>query len=247
MKQQLLIVLLFPLINYAQEVKPIIAEDYLALINHNSMRNAGGKITDSSNNMRNAALRYKYGYNFSGQYKVKKISIKNDSSVTLQPVKARSLYIGGSATLTFELQHVNRLPACQKEYAQGRSLNGALLWQGPETGELFSYGPALNTLEYDGSNYVYDVNGRLTAAGRGNGRQAIAYNNSVFRTGFLFSKDITLSFKYPSIHNPLINATFNAGQSREQTFIFSNKNKSSHFSATMTSIINRLKINGSYN
>ena len=246
MKQQLLIVLLCPVLTYAQEVKPVIAGDYLVLIHHNSSINASGKTTDSSNNMRNASLLYNNGHNYQGQFRVNKISIKNDSSVILHPVKSRSLFFGGAATITASLQLINHQPPVQKEYAQGRSLNGAIAWQGPETGELFSFGPALNTLEFDGSKYRYDVNGRLTATGHGNGHSSVAYTNSAFRTGFIFSKDISLTFKYPGTHNLLINAILNAGQRREQTFITTNKNKSGNFSAILYANLDRLKISGNY-
>jgi hypothetical protein len=244
MKKQLLAVLLIPLFTSAQEVKPVISNDYLTLIRHNINRLNSGKLTDSTNNMRNATLRSKPAYNFYNQIPVNKISI-NNNSVTLHPVKTKYLFISGAFTANIESDHANRLLVCQNEYVQGRSVNGALAWQGPETGELFSYGPAISSLEFDGSNYLYDVNGRLTT--NGNGQKAIAYNNSVFRTGLLFSKDLTLYFKYPKSYQPNLKATLNAGQSREQTFISSNKNKSDHYSIMLSTSSNRVTISGSYN
>jgi hypothetical protein len=73
-------------------------------------------------------------------------------------------------------------PELQKLYSQGLSVNGIIEFQGPETNTIFSYGPEMNQLEYDGSNYVYDINGKLVNTGNGNGNQAIAYENNILKT-----------------------------------------------------------------
>ena len=49
---------------------------------------------------------------------------------------------------------VNKLPELQKSYAQGRAAEGELVARGPETGEIFSWGPLISTL-------AYDANGQL--------------------------------------------------------------------------------------
>ncbi|HAS45611.1 MAG TPA: hypothetical protein DCS93_34325 [Microscillaceae bacterium] len=81
------------------------------------------------------------------------------------------------------LNRINRLPHLQNAYAQGRSVNGIAQWQGPETGEIFSWGPAIANLNYDNSTpYAYDQNGAL--ATNGNGLAAQAYDPlKFFRTG----------------------------------------------------------------
>jgi hypothetical protein len=84
----------------------------------------------------------------------------------IQPAVYKTLFLSGSFNSTFEIQTHNQLPALQDKYVQGRSVNGSLAWQGAETQWNFSsYGPAINELEFDGSNYMYDVNGKLVAAG----------------------------------------------------------------------------------
>lgn len=72
-------------------------------------------------------------------------------------------------------EQANRLPKLQNKYAQGRPENGSVNWRGPETGEIFSWGPLIQDMEYDGSEYDYDKNGRLVAAGSGNGKEANPY------------------------------------------------------------------------
>ena len=71
-------------------------------------------------------------------------------------------------------------PALQSTFSQGRAQAGNLAYLGPETSNVFSYGPALSSLEFDGSSYLYDSNGRLVPSGNGNGTPANAYDNSVF-------------------------------------------------------------------
>src|SRR5688572_17615764 len=77
--------------------------------------------------------------------------------------------IGLQFTSAFGMEEVNRLPSLQSTYSQGRPIDGTIVWQGADRYEPFSWGPAVNTLEYDGSNYAFDKNGQLVARGSGNG------------------------------------------------------------------------------
>ncbi len=244
MKRLLLISTLLPVWAAAQEVKPILSADYLALIKNDSVQKAKGILTDSTNSMRAATLKYT-GYNFAGQFTVKQISIGKNNAIKLQPLTTNYFYIGGTASATVEIQQINRQTATQNEYVQGRSASGALQWRGSETGEPFSYGPAVHTLQYDGSNYPYDIKGRLVTQGDGN--KAQAYNNSVLRNGSLFSNALTLYTRYKKNYTHLLTATFKAGQGREQTIITTNKNKADNFSAAVDATLNRYILSGSYN
>jgi hypothetical protein len=89
------------------------------------------------------------------------------------------------------IENTTQLPSLQTQYAQGQSVGGNLQWAGPETKEIFSWGPLARTLEYDGSAYPFDKNGRLVPAGSGNGTQANRYDpTSFFRTGFVNANEI---------------------------------------------------------
>ncbi len=81
-----------------------------------------------------------------------------------------------TVTARYSMDQVNKLPERQDIYAQGRPSGGSPIWRGPHTKEGFSWGPAIADLEYDGSEYDYDVNGRLVAKGTGNGVPAKAYD-----------------------------------------------------------------------
>lgn len=246
MKLKLLILLLLPVMANAQEVRPVISADYLVLINTDSFNYKKSRVIDSSNNIDKTLLRFRAN-NFSGGFTVKKISIQPGNTVKLHPATTKYLYIGGSVTATAEVQHVNRIPKVQNSFVQGRSFNGTLIWQGPETNEVFSYGPAINTLEFDGVNYPYDVNGQLVNAGTGNGVKPTAYDNSIFRTATLYSTAATLQTRYRKNYEQQLSSTFKAGQSSTSTFISSNKNRASNFSASLEGTRKRFTIGGSYN
>lgn len=81
-----------------------------------------------------------------------------------------------NVTARYSIDQVNKLPERQTQYAQGQPVGGVPTWRGPHTGEGFSWGPAIADLEFDGSDYEYDQNGRLVAAGTGNGVPARAYD-----------------------------------------------------------------------
>lgn len=95
---------------------------------------------------------------------------------------------------SFTLDKINRLPELQTSYAQGRPVAGSETWRGPETGELFSWGPALRNLEFTGTPYDYDSNGTLNPKGQGNGLPAYGYNPyTIFRNGRTSDHSLTLS------------------------------------------------------
>ena len=90
--------------------------------------------------------------------------------------------VGVNSNLSFQFVKDKNLPQLQSQFSQGATENGTLTFLGPETGNVFSYGPNLNALEYDGSNYSFDENGKLVPLGDGNGKVANAYDNSILNT-----------------------------------------------------------------
>ena len=85
----------------------------------------------------------------------------------------------------FGILKVTQLPRLQSIYAQGRPNGGFFEWFGPESNESFSWGPRVRNLEFDGSSYPYDQNGRLVPIGAGNGVPAKSYDNlDFFKVGF---------------------------------------------------------------
>ncbi|MEO9851017.1 MAG: SusC/RagA family TonB-linked outer membrane protein [Reichenbachiella sp.] len=96
----------------------------------------------------------------------------------------------------FGVSEVNRLPPKQNIYAQGRPRFGAWTYRGPETNEAYSFGPLISELEFDGDGqYPYDKNGRLVAAGQGNGVPAKAYDDygSFWVRGNRFDNNLSIT------------------------------------------------------
>lgn len=93
------------------------------------------------------------------------------------------------------ISEVNKLPERQNEYAQGRPVSGLFQYFGPESGETASWGPAINTLEFDGDpTYPYDKNGRLVPAGTGSGKPAQAYDayDAFWVKGFTYDNNLSV-------------------------------------------------------
>lgn len=100
----------------------------------------------------------------------------------------------GQFSTSFGVETATRFPKLQQTYSQGRSLNQQATWQGADARENFSWGPAIKTLEYDGSAYNYDTNGRLTLAGSGNGKRAQAFDPlQFFKHGFTVGNELVLT------------------------------------------------------
>lgn len=241
--KRLLLFLLWPVCIHAQEVQPVISRDYLALINKDSLPLKAGFRPDTTNSLLNAFLKSP-GYYSGGP--IRRIEIKQDY-VHIKPAHSRILRIGGGFSSTVEIKSVNRLPALQSGFVQGRSDNGQLVWRGPETGELFSYGPAVNTLEFDGSNYAYDTNGRLVKRGAGNGKVAQPYDNSLFRTTALTSQSFNVQGKYFVGGRQVLNGSIKLSQRRENIVIPDNTNKTDNLVASLGGAIDWLNISATYN
>lgn len=150
---------------------------------------------------------------------VRKISIIKNQIVLHQ--NERTLSFTGSFNTSIALSLANREPALQDEYAQG--INNQ--YMGPETGTLFSYGPAISSLEFNGTNYAYDKNGELVNKGTGNGQPANAYNNSILRTGLLVSNDFLLKTTYVPMTGNAWSLELKAGQENNKSIIRQNDNR----------------------
>lgn len=247
MKFILLIFCFLPIVLAAQEVRSILSADYLRLIRNDSLLQKNKiVIGGATNDIDKSALHYQGG-SFYQTTLVKKIIFGPNNTIVLKPAITKIIYIAGTASTSVDIQHPNRLPALQKQYVQGEPNNGQLIWQGPETGELFSFGPSINNLEFDGRNYSFDVNGKLVVKGAGNGINAKNYNNPIFRTAVSSTNSATLQAKYQRDYQHAIIANFTAAQRTGNTFIINNKNVTDKISALLEGRIGRFTIAATYN
>ncbi len=97
----------------------------------------------------------------------------------------------------------NSLPNLQNTYVQGRPNNGKNQWFGPDTNEIFSFGPLANLVAFDGSDYPYDINGKLIDGIAQ--KQLLPYHNSIFRDVVVNTNNINLKV-FNFIHNFSLNA-----------------------------------------
>ncbi|UPK72177.1 hypothetical protein [Chitinophaga filiformis] len=238
-----LLLLLFPSLAAAQvksSVEPIISRDYMEQV-----RKLRGSIdpVDSISNSRNTLLKLKGP--FSPNFPVRRIKL-SDNHLQILPQYTRYLSISTKYSGTVEVKAHNRLPELQTDYVQGRSLNGSATWRGPETGEMFSYGPGIHTLEFDGSNYPYDQGGKLVAQSTGNGKPATAYNNSIFRTAVAHSHQLKLSGELFRYGKRTWNFGLKLGQANENTIIKEHNKISQALAADVGTSIKWLNIKATY-
>jgi hypothetical protein len=235
-----LLLLLFPTAVLAQtnkEITPVYAEDYQRLIRADT----NAVVMPASGLHRTLQVRSMFG----ADTKIKKITIRHQE-FRMIPDYTRVLLISGGYSASFAWKAVNRLPSLQSDFVQGRSLQGALAWRGAETNEVFSYGPALSSLEYDGQPYRYDRNGKLVPVGTGNGHNPAAYTNNIFRTGRLFSQSFSL--KTILLENDVQAREFNInlGQTSEKTFIRHHDNNSTNLHLALGTRMKWLHVQGKY-
>lgn len=246
MLKYLFILLLLPCCLPAQKTNPVIpveSPDYLDLIQRDSTgRKDSLRTPIHSFNRANLVSVNSWVLINS---KVADARISGDR-LTLYPVKYRHIGISGLFSTSFEALSANHQPALQKTYVQGRKINGSPRWHGPELNEDFSFGPAANTLEFDGTNYPYDLNGALVPAGSGNGTAARAYNNSVLRTGSIFSQLLNIQGNYYVNHSPVIKTKIVLGNINNTHILDKNKSSSQNAGINIQTTILPLTINGSY-
>ncbi len=143
----------------------------------------------------NRSRSFRSQYHYLNVDRIKKVIEKEDQFIikTLDGVSRNGGY-GLQYSQVIGISRVAQLPALQTAYAQGRPIGGRFQWAGAATNEIFSWGPRVHDLEYDGSTYAYDTNGQLVQARMGNGVAAKSYDNlDFFRIGVTNKHDLLLT------------------------------------------------------
>ncbi|WP_207534440.1 hypothetical protein [Desertivirga arenae] len=226
---------------FAQEpVKPVISEDYLSLIRSDSLNKSIAIKTDS---IKTGRLKQTYWY----RQPVSGLRFKN-KQLTIEPVTTEYIEFGGVFSSAFAFSSPNNSPATQSMYAQGRNntFQGKTEFRGPETGETFSFGPAITELEYDGSHNAYDPNGRLVPAGSGNGLSAQAFDNGILRNGLLQNQALSFRLSQGLGYTKKWNLQLKAGTGREGMIMRANSNSSENVSANFDAAVWKFNFIGAY-
>jgi len=113
-------------------------------------------------------------------HRIKAIQVDN-SKVQLTYFKPDIfLEAGVNNTSIYRFIKKSNLFQTQSTFTQGRPINNNLTWQGPETNEIFSFGPSIGSLSFNSNNpSIYDNNGSLEA---NNTKPTKPYSNQVFST-----------------------------------------------------------------
>jgi hypothetical protein len=222
-------------------IESILSDDYKKLIYQQQITE--DNLPDSSLVTPPKILQLAGGYNYN--LPIKDIEVRNNRLQIYNTVR-KQLAISGRYSATVEINNANRTPALQTQYVQGRPVNGVITWRGAETGELFSFGPSVSTLAFDGNAYKYDINGRLEPAGRFSSNSINAYNNSIFQTGFLQSQSFNLQSSLITNNKRVANFNISLGQTDQSTIIRQNKNSNNFLTASAGIVKEQFSISGTY-
>ncbi len=109
--------------------------------------------------------------------------------ITTKKGKAGKFKINLRSNTSFS--QITNKPKLQNKFVQG---TGGV-WEGPETGQSGSWGPSIDNLYWDGSNYDYDKNGRIVVGNTtGNLKKFQPYDVfDFFRTGITFENSVSVS------------------------------------------------------
>lgn len=203
------------------------------------------KSKDSSNEIGDVEARLTKKSN-SYFYKVRKIKQTSNSTFLVKQQEQYSLNLGGVFTTSVEGKSTNSLPHTQSRYVQGRSENGILAWKGPETEEMMSFGPDINTLQYNHLPYDYDFNGKLVPANNGSS-PAKAYQNLLFKDVFSFSNQLSLNAALRRGYNELFKIMVDVGQTKNQLNFADEYDVSSNFKSKLKAQILKFNVELGYN
>ncbi|WP_143883586.1 hypothetical protein [Chryseobacterium binzhouense] len=178
---------------------------------------------------------------------VRKLKLKSDSTYKLKRQPEKFLVFNGSFSSSLDIKNRNRIPNTQNRYVQGRSENGFLVWKGPETGEMFSFGPDISTLGYNGQPYEYDVNGQLINLSNGIS-PAKAYNNNLFRTTVGYSNQLNVNAIIRSNgYSENARLSLNIVQQKDQMYFIDQFDIVNSFKAKFSTELLKFKINAGFN
>ncbi|MBD8082739.1 TonB-dependent receptor [Chryseobacterium caseinilyticum] len=174
--------------------------------------------------------------------KIRKLKQKNGDTLKIKKQEQNKLIINGSFNTSFEVRNRNAIPQTQNRYVQGRSQSGNLIWRGPETNEIFSYGPDISTLAYNFQPYDYDINGQLVPLLSGM-PSAKPYNNSLFSTTVGFHNQLQINaFIKSEDYNEKVRFSMDFGQHKNQTYFISQYDINNTFKAKVNANVLKFKV-----
>lgn len=178
---------------------------------------------------------------------IRKLKLKQDSLYKIKSQPKKYLVFNGSFSTSVDIKNRNRIPKTHNRYVQGRSENGLLIWKGPDTNEMFSFGPHISTLGFTGQAYEYDVNGQLVdlAEAVSPGK---AYNNNIFKTTVGYSNQLNVNAIIKSGgYQEDARLSFNLGQRKDQMYFIDQFDVTNSFKTKFSTKILDFNINAGFN
>lgn len=174
--------------------------------------------------------------------KVRRIKKTDENSYEIKSLPEKYLVFNGSFTTSFDIKSRNSVPDTQKRYVQGRSESGQLIWRGPETGEMFSFGPDISSLGYDHQPYPYDVNGRLIPLADGTS-PAKAYRNDIFKTVAGYNNQLRLGTTLKRGYYEKLRLSVDLGQQKDMMYFADQYHVSNSFKTKLNTDILKFYLN----
>lgn len=133
-------------------------------------------IEENNNLIKLISKNYKSNYSFKTRYNFTKLFLELNTESTFSQAIRQQVF--------------------QKKFSQGRSLNGNLSYQSPETNENFSWGPNINSLENGNIISEYYPNGNLDKIQSENSKPIDLFSeNSFYKNIFSFKTSISATIK----------------------------------------------------
>ncbi|KAA2223940.1 hypothetical protein [Chryseobacterium sediminis] len=177
---------------------------------------------------------------------IRQLRQKNDSLYILKRLNQRTLVLNGSFTTSLEIKNRNSIPGTQSKYVQGRSENGNLVWKGPETNEMFSFGPDISTLGFNGLPYEYDQNGKLIPWIDGL-QHSRKYDNNLFKTTVGYNNQLNVNAFIKEGYNEKIRLSLNLGQQKNQMYFIDQFDITNTFKVKLNTELSGYSINLAFN
>ena len=177
---------------------------------------------------------------------VRKVKLQKDSLYKIKAQPKKYLTFNGSFSTSVDVKNRSQIPKTQNKYVQGRSQNGNLVWRGPETDELFSFGPDISTLGFDNQLYEYDQNGRLVNLSNGL-NPAKVYDNNLFKTTVGYSNHLTINTAIKKYNEDQFRLSLDFGQEKDQMYFIDQFDIGNIFKAKIYSKILKFDVNAGFN
>lgn len=178
--------------------------------------------------------------------KVRKLKQVSENNFKLKRLPEKYLFLNGSFTTSFDIKSRNSIPQTQKQYVQGRSEKGKLVWRGPETDEILSFGPDISTLAFDHQPYPYDQNGMLIPLTKGNS-SAKAYDNDLFKTTVGYNNQLRLNAFIKREYDEKIRLSLDLGQQKNQMYFVDQYNVMNTLKTKLSTRILKFDLNFALN